>query len=85
MWQYAVNAVLHELRGGRQGAVAWRDGAERAALRRQYVAAYRAFLERKHLEGAPASLAVRGPGRPAMASRASQLWVVWCRGQALEV
>ncbi len=58
VWQYAVNAVLHELRGGRQGAVTWRDGAERAALRRQYVCEYRSLLERRHLEGVPASLAV---------------------------
>lgn len=55
MWQYATNAVLSELRGERQGAVAWADGRTRVALRRHYVAVYRLFLERKHLEGASAA------------------------------
>lgn len=41
MWRYAVNAVLHDLRGERQGRVPWRDGPARVALRKQYVAAYR--------------------------------------------
>ncbi|PSC70464.1 Methionine gamma-lyase isoform A [Micractinium conductrix] len=56
VWRYAVNAVLHDLRGERQGCVPWADGAARVALRRQYIEAYRAHLERKHLlEGAAAS------------------------------
>lgn len=51
-----MNAVLHDLRGERQGCVPWADGAARVALRRQYIEAYRAHLERKHLlEGAAAS------------------------------
>jgi hypothetical protein len=53
VWQYAINAVLLDLRGARQGALAWRSSAERASLRRQYAAAYRAALEKRQ-EGAKA-------------------------------
>jgi hypothetical protein len=52
-----VNAVLHELRGERQGVVAWTSGQERATLCKQYVQLYRRFLERQLLEGGPAAAA----------------------------
>ena len=61
MWQYAINAVLHDLRGERQGVVPWRDGAARVALRKQYIALYRCLLERKFLESSGTSTAVSGP------------------------
>lgn len=44
VWRYAVNAVLYELRGERQGAVVWRDGAERVLLRKQVSASFAAGL-----------------------------------------
>ena len=35
VWRFAVNAVLYELRGERQGAVRWMDGPSRVAARKQ--------------------------------------------------
>jgi hypothetical protein len=68
VWRFAVNAVLYELRGERQGAVRWMDGPTRVAARKQYVALYRQFLERKHLEGASAT------ARAAAVRAALDLW-----------
>ena len=85
VWRYAVNAVLHELRGERQGVVAWTSGQERAALRKQYVQLYRRFLERQHLEGgSAAAAAVSLPAMPSNAScscivlLAACMLVGWC-------
>jgi hypothetical protein len=66
VWRYAINAVLHSLRGKRQGAVCWLDDAARAEVRRRYVAAYRAHLERRHLEG--------GGGAPQ--ARFTSIWLL---------
>lgn len=74
MWHYAVNAVLHEVRGERQGRVPWRDGASRMALRKQYIALYRSYLERKHLlEGAGASSSAAAVSQPAFCLRPQML------------
>jgi hypothetical protein len=87
VWQFAVNAVLHELRGERQGVVPWRDGAALAALRKRYVAAYRLFLEQEVLEGGGAQ-----PSQPVRGGRCCNCWhgpaawfVVWRAVSALRV